>query len=187
VLLAVADRAAGHVNHTSSLAARGGAWQKEDAGMKQRIVLGIDGLAAVVLIGSTAFAQDHAYVGADKCKMCHKVQYASWMETTHAKATDAAKASTERAYEAACLKCHATNADEAMPGVQCEACHGPGNDYKKMSIMKDKEMAIANGLIIPTQATCDGCHTGDDHSKKVSFADNKGNTKAIHEHKAEGE
>lgn len=155
--------------------------------MKQKIVIGIVGLAAVMLVGTSAFAQDHAYVGAEKCKMCHKVQYASWLETTHAKATEAAKASTERTFEASCLKCHATNADEAMAGVQCEACHGPGADYKKMSVMKDKDMAIANGLVIPTQETCNGCHTGEDHAKKVSLDENKGNKKAIHEFKAEGE
>lgn len=153
--------------------------------MKQRTIWGIVGLAALLAIGANAFAQDHAYAGAEKCKMCHKVQYASWLETTHAKATDAAKASTERTFEAACLKCHATNADEAMAGVQCEACHGPGADYRKMSIMKDKEAAIANGLIIPTQATCDGCHTGDDHAKKVVLADQKANKAAIHEFKAD--
>ena len=149
--------------------------------------MGIVGLGGPAAIGATAFAQDHAYVGADKCKMCHKVQYASWQETTHAKATDDAKASTERTFEAACLKCHATNSDEAMAGVQCEACHGAGADFRKMSIMKDKDIAIANGLIIPTQATCDGCHTGDDHAKKVVLADEKDNKAAIHEFKAEGE
>ena len=138
---------------------------------------------AVLAVSFGAQAQDHAYAGAAKCKMCHKVQYTSWETTTHAKATDAAKASTEREYSPDCLKCHATNASEDFPGVQCEACHGPGNDYKKMSIMKDLEAAKANGLIIPTQATCDGCHTGDDHAKKVVFADNLNNKAAIHEFK----
>ena len=140
---------------------------------------------AIVAASFSAQAQDHEYVGAAKCKMCHKVQYASWEQTTHAKATDAAKASTEREYSADCLQCHATNASEEMPGVQCEACHGPGNDYKKMSIMKDRDASIANGLIIPTQETCDGCHTGDDHSKKVVIADNLDNRAAIHEHKTD--
>jgi hypothetical protein len=72
-----------------------------------------------------------------------------------------------------------------MAGVQCEACHGAGNDYKKVSIMKDRDASIANGLIIPTQETCDGCHTGEDHSKKGVFADNVDNGAAIHEHKTE--
>jgi hypothetical protein len=138
-----------------------------------------------VAFASGAQAQEHEYVGAAKCKMCHKVQFASWEQTTHAKATDDAKASTEREFSADCLKCHATNASEEMPGVQCEACHGPGNDYKKMSIMKDRDASIANGLIIPTQETCDGCHTGEDHSKKVVFEDNVENRAAIHEHKTE--
>jgi len=141
------------------------------------------GLAVVMLAAVNLQAGDHAYVGADKCKMCHKVEYTSWENTGHAKATEVAKASTERQFSADCLKCHATNSDEAMAGVQCEACHGPGADYKKMSIMKDLEAAKANGLIIPTQETCNGCHTGDDHAKKVVLADNLNNKSAIHEFK----
>ena len=140
-------------------------------------------LAVMVLFAFNAQAGDHEFAGAAKCKMCHKVQYASWEATSHAKATEAAKAATDREFSADCLKCHATNASEDFAGVQCEACHGAGNDFKKMSIMKDQEKAIANGLVIPTQATCDGCHTGDDHAKKVVFADNLSNKAAIHEFK----
>ena len=151
--------------------------------MKSRVLWAAFALTAVVLVSVGAQAADHEYVGADKCKMCHKVEYTSWETTVHAKATDAAKASKERTFGPECLKCHATNASEDFPGVQCEACHGAGGDYKKMSIMKDLEAAKANGLIIPTQATCDGCHTGEDHAKKVSLADNKSNKAAIHEFK----
>ena len=151
--------------------------------MKKAISFWVFGLAAVILVVGVAQAQDHAFVGADKCKMCHKVQFASWQETTHAKATDAAKASTDRTFDASCLSCHATNADEAMGGVQCEACHGAGADFKKMSIMKDREKAVANGLNIPTQETCNKCHTGEDHAKKVVLADNLSNNAAIHEFK----
>ena len=140
---------------------------------------------AVMAVSFGAQAGDHEYVGAAKCKMCHKVQYASWETTKHAKATETGKAGTEREWGADCAKCHATNASEDLPGVQCEACHGPSNDYKKMSIMKDRDAAIANGLVIPSQETCDGCHTGDDHSKKVVFADNVDNREVIHEHKTE--
>ncbi len=144
--------------------------------------------AGIVVMGlsiaAVATADGPTYVGAKKCKMCHKVQYTSWESTHHAQATDAAKKGVEgRAYEAACLKCHATNADENLPGVQCEACHGPGSDYKKMSIMKDLEKAMANGLLEVTQSTCDGCHTGDDHSKKVNFAEKVNDHTAIHEFK----
>ena len=141
---------------------------------------------AVTVIGLAAVgasAGDHEFVGAAKCKMCHKVQHASWMETTHAKSTDAAKASTDPAFSDECLACHATNSNAELAGVQCEACHGAGGDYKKMSIMKDRETAMANGLIIPTQATCDSCHKDDGHSKPVVLADNVNNKAAIHEFK----
>ena len=144
-------------------------------------------LLLVIVVVATAGvvqAQDHAYVGASKCKMCHKVQFASWEQTVHAKALDAAKGSTDPAYDAAtCTACHATNNDEAMAGVQCEACHGPGADYKKMSIMKDGEKAAANGLIIPSQDTCNGCHKDDGHSKTVDKAAELNNTAAMHEFK----
>jgi len=138
---------------------------------------------AVMAVSLSAQAGDHAYAGAAKCKMCHKVQYASWEGTKHAKATDTAKAGTDREFSADCLKCHATNASEDFPGVQCEACHGAGDDYKKMSIMKDRDAAMANGLVIPTQATCDGCHTGDDHATAMVIGDQLSNKEAIHEFK----
>jgi hypothetical protein len=138
---------------------------------------------AVMAVSVGAQAGDHEYVGAAKCKMCHKVQYASWETTKHAMATDTAKAGTEREWGADCLQCHATNASEDLPGVQCEACHGAGADFKKMSIMKDRDAAIANGLVIPTQATCDACHVGDDHSTAMVLADQINNKEAIHEFK----
>jgi len=140
-----------------------------------------------ILVASFALvaqAADHTYIGAKKCKMCHKVQHKSWLETTHAKATDSAKASTDREFSADCLECHAaTNSDEALAGVQCEACHGPGSDYKGMKLMKDHDAAVAAGLVIPTQAVCDTCHTGDDHAAKKVLADEAANVEAIHAHK----
>ncbi len=142
---------------------------------------------SLVLVASFAFvaqAADHTYIGAKKCKMCHKVQHKSWLETTHAKATDDAKASADQEFTADCLKCHATNADEKLAGVQCEACHGPGSDYKGMKVMKDRDASVAAGLVIPSQATCDTCHTGEDHATKKVLADEIDNTKALHERKA---
>ena len=149
----------------------------------KRQILWIAMILAVVAVSSSAFAGDHEFVGAAKCKMCHKVQYASWEGTKHAMATDTAKAATEREFGADCLQCHATNASEDFAGVQCEACHGAGADFKKMSIMKDRDAAIANGLVIPSQATCDGCHTGDDHSTAMVIGDQVNNKEAIHEFK----
>jgi len=142
-------------------------------------VLGV--ALVIVIVGLGAVSADSAptYIGADKCKMCHKIQHASWLTTRHAKATETAKASTEWKFEAACLKCHATNLDETIPGVQCEACHGPGSDYKSIQVMKDRTKAVAAGLVIPTQETCNGCHDGKEHHKQVKF-----DPAIVHEHKA---
>jgi hypothetical protein len=73
-------------------------------------------------------------IGATKCKMCHKVQYASWAETKHA---------------------------ERTPPLDCESCHGSGSEYKKKSIMEDPEMARAAGLVVPGKSFCGSCHQDD--------------------------
>ena len=148
---------------------------------KQALVL----TAAFVIVAAASVAQagDHEFVGAAKCKMRHKVQYTSWETTKHAMATETAQAGTEREWGADCMACHTTNASEEMPGVQCEACHGAGADFKKMSIMKDRETAIANGLVIPSQETCDTCHTGDEHATAMVYSEQLTNKEAIHEFK----
>ena len=109
-------------------------------------------------------ATTHEYIGAKKCALCHKKDgvYPSWMETKHAKAWDALSEADQKNEK--CVGCHTTGTTakgELLEGVQCEACHGPGSDFFKMSIMKDKEKAIANGLIIPDSTTCMKCHNKD--------------------------
>ena len=122
-----------------------------------------------VMIG-TVMAQEEAkkeeaakyeYIGADKCKMCHKKDgvYPSWLETKHAKAWESLKPEDQKKEE--CVVCHSTGMDAKgvlLEGVQCEVCHGPGSAYKKKSIMEDREKAIANGLLIPDEKTCLKCH-----------------------------
>jgi ribosomal protein L40E len=71
-------------------------------------------------------------IGAEKCRLCHKIQFASWVETAHAKRT---------------------------PPLDCESCHGPGSEYKPIEIMKDPEKAKAAGLVIPAATFCARCHT----------------------------
>ncbi len=142
--------------------------------------------AAITLVAvlSGPAVAEHAYVGVDTCKMCHKKedkgnQYGAWAESAHARAyetlaSDKAKefatargvANAQEAPE--CLKCHVTGygADASLlgkkykveDGVGCESCHGAGKDYKSIKIMKDVEQAKANGLIIPTEETCTKCH-----------------------------
>jgi hypothetical protein len=144
-------------------------------------------LVAVMMLAAfsgPADAQEHKYVGAKGCKVCHiaparGAQFKQWEESKHAKAyqtlagEEAKKIAAEKGIanpqEAAeCLKCHVTGhgADPSLftetyakdDGVGCESCHGAGNDYKNIQIMKDVEKAKANGLIIPDKETCVKCH-----------------------------
>ncbi len=101
------------------------------------------------------------YIGAKKCRMCHRKDetYPTWAETPHANAFDVLNEKQQKNEE--CIACHATGMDEdgeLLAGVQCEACHGPGSDYKSMKVMKDRELAMENGLLIPNEETCTTCH-----------------------------
>ena len=132
-------------------------------------------------------AQDqYSYEGTAVCGMCHRTakqgeQLQIWQKSAHSEAykvllSDKAKAiakekglgSPEK--EAACLKCHASGYDlpaarlgkrfSVEDGVQCETCHGPGSAYKSIKIMKDKQLAIKNGLQIHDDGEkfCRSCH-----------------------------
>jgi hypothetical protein len=130
-----------------------------------------------------------SYIGSAKCKMCHMTaksgaQYKIWSESSHAKALDALK--TPKADEIAkakgltvpaaqapeCLACHVTAYGKPAAvrgttltdaeGVGCEACHGPGSEYQKMTVMKQVHAgeveAAKVGLVEPTEAVCKTCH-----------------------------
>ncbi len=81
-----------------------------------------------------------------------------------------------------CAKCHTTayGADAKLltatfkgeDGVGCEACHGPGSNYKTLKIMKDRALAVQNGLIVPDEKTCVKCHNAESPTyKKFVFAE----------------
>lgn len=126
------------------------------------------------------------YIGAQACARCHDGaqmghQFSKWRLTAHARAYAAlslpeakeiTKLSgiTEPPHKAKmCLGCHATAAEEEAwqrgeefhlaDGMQCEACHGPGSEYAREDIMRDKDKAVANGLILPDKTeSCHNCH-----------------------------
>ena len=130
---------------------------------------------------------DFSYIGVQDCAMCHKtekqgLQLSIWQDSKHAKAYETLKTekadqiakdkgfSTPAVETADCLKCHVTGFDidasllgakfKIEDGVQCETCHGPGSHYKPISIMKDRQKSIENGLIYHENLDdfCVGCH-----------------------------
>lgn len=136
------------------------------------------------------------YIGVDKCAgTCHKGeskgnQLEIWKDSKHAQAfktlqtpfadsiANAKGHSTPAAETPECVVCHVLGREimpEAMDvtfdkteGVQCESCHGPGSEYKKLSIMKDKQKSIDAGLIVHSdgEAFCTNCHNSNSPTMK---------------------
>lgn len=136
----------------------------------------------ILIFNLLVISQEHKYIGDTKCKMCHSKQFKSWETTPHAKAWAALKPEEQKKDE--CAICHSTGykkSEELLTNVQCEACHGPGSDYKDIKIMKNKEKAIAAGLIIPTEETCKTCHNEKSPNYK-GFNFDEYSKKGVHEH-----
>ncbi|GBD96242.1 MAG TPA: hypothetical protein ENG83_10355 [Nitrospirae bacterium] len=159
--------------------------------MKKVLLVVVSFMFVMALLVVTGVDADAAkYVGAKKCKACHMKQYKSWKKTAMATSfenlkpgvkADAKKTvglDPEKDYttDADCLKCHTTGYGKGgfvsmektpkLAGVQCEGCHGPGGEYKKI-MKKNKKFKLADakaaGLIIPSEDEkgCLVCHGGD--------------------------
>lgn len=154
--------------------------------MRRAAVITTIALAAGVLtIGAGGRERQPVYVGVKACAVCHAGQakghqFSIWRASKHAQAwATLAKPEAKRIAElsgiteepqqaAVCLGCHATAADaedwekedtfHIEDGVQCEKCHGPGSEYMDGWVMKDREQAVARGLVIPTKQDCMMCH-----------------------------
>ena len=149
--------------------------------IKRHLVIGL-----ALLIAGTASAQTFRYVGADVCKACHNkpengAQYDHWVGDPHSQALKVL--SSEKAIEYGkqngidnpatddkCLKCHSTyhaapanlrNGIKDDEGVSCEGCHGAGSNYRTPAIMKNRNIAVRQGLILQTEELCVKCHNSE--------------------------
>jgi len=138
-----------------------------------KCLLAVSVIVLVLVVGSMA-SVEHAYVGVKKCKLCHNTTkmgkiYNKWSSTAHARAYETLVEKNEGKNKE-CLSCHTLgygkkggydpqNPKPELQNVGCEACHGPGGDYWPIKVMKNREKAIANGLVIkPTEENCRRCH-----------------------------
>lgn len=109
------------------------------------------------------------YMGAKFCRTCHssadRGRYHRWLESRHARTFDVLNGAEQT--DPQCLSCHTTgharpisekSIRKDLRGVQCEACHGPGSEYKSMRVMKDPELAREKGLWNVTREVCLKCH-----------------------------
>jgi len=127
--------------------------------------------AALAMLVAFTPGPAHAakYVGAKKCKMCHKKAYKAWKGSKHAQAFTAMEHEGVTG-KPECVQCHTTGYSGSGPvgkkqkNVQCERCHGPGSGYFKVMMKKKSyttEKAKAAGLIMPDMKgkfCTDNCH-----------------------------
>ena len=163
--------------------------------MRIRLLHVMIALVVVLAFTCAAMAQEaakveapkHTFVGVKACTMCHKKDGIadSYAATVHATAWDKL---TEADKKNEALKpfytTGTTATGELLPNVQCEACHGAGSDYKKMSVMKDKAAAIAAGLVMPDAKVCANCHNekapGKLGATAKDFSFEKAKAKGVH-------
>lgn len=160
----------------------------------RRLSLLLLALAFIAFVGTAVFqgsataGEEYSYIGASKCKTCHKKpeageQYPLWQKTKHAQAysslaSEEAKAiakekGIDNPQEAdACLKCHVTGHGakaellgtkyDKTEGVTCESCHGAGSGYYKkktmVGVISGEIEAASVGLMKPDEKTCVKCH-----------------------------
>ncbi|MDP2897259.1 MAG: multiheme c-type cytochrome [bacterium] len=166
----------------------------------------IGAVAVVVAFTAVRIGQSegpaHDYAGSKKCRICHNTESKGkmndvWAKTNHAHAYE--RLLTKEAKEAAkklsiaepeksgeCLRCHATaygftkkpvtKVVKVEEGVGCESCHGPGSDYSNLTIMPEREKAIATGMTYPAKDGCTKCHNAESPTwNPERYTDKNGN------------
>ena len=125
-------------------------------------------LAVLVWVGATLLASlawsQAGFVGAEQCKLCHRDVYDSWRRTPHA-----STGTVDIDGEPRCNTCHTTDVRTRRRGIQCEACHGAGEDYWPAEVMIDSDKASMAGLERPTPAVCRRCHDNDESDHERDF------------------
>ncbi|MBN2105942.1 MAG: redoxin domain-containing protein [Deltaproteobacteria bacterium] len=118
------------------------------------------------------FGNPAAYIGAESCKKCHEHEYAQWSTTAHAAVAHspaAAAAPPEKKYRFTT----GSGSPGGYPapgreGVQCEACHGPGERHIQNPEKKGQDYIVGLGGSCDScvvEQICRTCHGPDDDPK----------------------
>ncbi|MBI4801678.1 MAG: cytochrome c family protein [Elusimicrobia bacterium] len=141
------------------------------------VALGITGLVIANDAPVETKPAEAAYLGADKCKMCHAKQHATWMKMKHSTAIESLSAEEQKKPE--CVKCHVTGFGKTggfesmgktpkMANVQCEACHNAGSLHMKSTAAEKKKTINGPGV------DCRECHSPHvDGNRKKGAAEEK--------------
>lgn len=152
-----------------------------------------DTIFAILVIGlllsATGAWARPSYVGSEECKTCHADEFGDWQRSKHARvfellqpgersgAKKKASLDPDKDYttDRKCLQCHTTGFGEgggfedkqstpSMSGLGCEACHGPGSEYRKLHKSKrldfTRQEAQAAGQLYGSldPGVCKRCH-----------------------------
>ncbi|RME27665.1 MAG: hypothetical protein D6798_04060 [Deltaproteobacteria bacterium] len=132
------------------------------------------------------------YVGSAACAACHRAEHAQWQATPHAAAWTSLE-QRQRTQDLSCWSCHVTGGErpggpqspaevtEALQGVGCESCHGPGRRHIAQAVQAAStgeppgvgEAADAvTGSIVrdPPEQTCRRCHDGEQDEGRFDWA-----------------
>lgn len=143
--------------------------------------------------GSAGPQGRNRYIGADRCRNCHRSeesgdQHGVWEKQRHSHAFETLASDTAKKYAQErgiadpqkaeeCMKCHDTafgkpsrelhRSFKPELGVQCESCHGPGENHQKARLAAaaaeetpSKFTVIPDGEMITKidEKTCLQCH-----------------------------
>jgi hypothetical protein len=116
--------------------------------------------------GQNPFDNPARYVGADTCKACHTDQFQHWQSTAHASVNAENAARPDRLHRFVT----GSGADGGYPeagrdGVQCEACHGPGERHVQQPDAKGHGYIVGLGSECPScvvEQICRTCHAIED-------------------------
>ncbi|MCP4714106.1 MAG: hypothetical protein GY868_03230, partial [Deltaproteobacteria bacterium] len=122
-------------------------------------------LIRIVRRKKNLFANPAAYVGAEQCRKCHELQYDHWQSTKHAvthTTPQALSAAGEMLFRYHTGVGHAGGYPEpGRAGVQCEACHGPGEKHLSNPTAKGHSYIVGLGAECPNcvvEQICRRCH-----------------------------
>jgi len=147
-----------------------------------------------VKINSDTLIKDFKFIGSERCKACHVVdfrgnQYSKWKSSAHAesmktlsgnKAKEYAKKNSiaEPLKNESCLKCHSTGfgleikyfetSFNLSEGIQCEECHNRGSEYSKYQNMISRESFESNGGDSGKLKNCYKCHSSNINDKSLA-------------------
>jgi len=152
----------------------------------------------LLLLPYSTQAEDPAYVGSKKCKMCHLKEYKSWEATKMAQSFDnlkpgeraeakkAAGLDPDKDYttDVTCLPCHTTGYGQPggfvdiattpeLAGAGCETCHGAGGTYIADGYMtlKNKEYKKAELVAVGMVDTVEAAQCVGCHNADSPFVE----------------